>query len=557
MNELEPPARAEPGRLPEGYYLDNFETVLRDVRGRYGDLLLPRERERIDTFLALPLAARRIYVRMLTRRGPWFRRDRLRYPEVPDLEAALADLAGAGFCALGGASPGERAALLGRGELQALLAGLELPRRGTREELAQALAGAAPERLAGAVDPVAPLEGDWARLCCFLFFGNGEQGLTDFVLADLGRTRFEAYPLDPGARLFQARADVDFLLDLGRLRERWAEAEADDDRAALVQLTDVLLATSPRPGVRQQRRFHHLLGDLGRAWERRGERARALACYETCRLPPARERRVRLLAAAGQLRRAAEQAAAMAEAPWDVGEERFAGRFLRRLARDHNLAAAWVLTHPAPEPVPQVTLRLPRHPSGSVEQAVLAAAAADGWQGWFTENALWRGLFGLAFWEILFAPLPGAFQHRFQAAPADLAGPEFFERRRPAIAARLAALAEPGAFAREILATAAAKRGLANVLVAWRALPPELLEGVLAALPGAAAVDLLAAMAPNPLAFASGFPDLFLVRPDPPRCKLWEVKGPGDTLRPEQERWLRHFNRAGIEARVARVVFRG
>ena len=204
--------------------------------------------------------------------------------------------------------------------------------------------------------------------------------------------------------------------------------------------------------------------------------------------------------------------------------------------------------------MPQLTLRLPRHPTGSVEQAALAAAASDGWTGSFTENTLWRGLFGLALWDLLFAPVPGAFQHRFQAAPADLAGPEFFERRRPAIEARLAALAEPGALAREVRATAAAKRGLANVLVAWRALPPDLLETVLAALPGPAAVSVLAAMAPNPLAFASGFPDLFLVRDG--RCRLWEVKGPGDVLRPEQERWLRHFLQAGLDARVVRVEYR-
>ena len=48
----------------------------------------------------------------------------------------------------------------------------------------------------------------------FLFFGNGDQGLTEFVLTDIGRVHFEDYPVDPGGRLFQAREDVDFLLAL-------------------------------------------------------------------------------------------------------------------------------------------------------------------------------------------------------------------------------------------------------------------------------------------------------------------------------------------------------
>ena len=60
-------------------------------------------------------------------------------------------------------------------------------------------------------------------------------------------------------------------------------------------------------------------------------------------------------------------------------------------------------------------------------------------------------------------------------------------------------------------------------------------------------------MAPNPTAWRSGFPDLFLHRAG--ACMLWEVKGPGDVLRPEQERWLAIFNRAGLEARVAWVEY--
>ena len=91
----------EPEPLPEAYYLHHFETVLHDVRSRYDDLLLPRERERTETFLTLPVSARRLYVRMLTRKGPWFRQDGLRYPEIPDLPGALDALARAGFCALG------------------------------------------------------------------------------------------------------------------------------------------------------------------------------------------------------------------------------------------------------------------------------------------------------------------------------------------------------------------------------------------------------------------------------------------------------------------------
>ncbi len=550
-----------PGPLPGGYYLLNFQTVLQDVQGRCADLLRPGERELAERFLALPVQARRLYVRMLTRKGPWFRLDGLRYPEIPDLGEALAVLRGAGFAAAGdAAAPEDLLPLARKEEILEWLRDPPQARSRSRGDLAASLLarggpGLGPA-LAAAVPAAAPLHLDWARLMFLLFFGNGDQDLTDFILADTGRVRFETYPLDPGGRLFQSREDVDFLLALQDLRGAFGSAARDGDLQALGRITDALLATCPHPGVRQQRRFHRLLNDLGLEWERRREPDRALGCYALSRLPPARERAARILAGRGRLHAAAERAAEMAAAPWDVGEEQFAHRFLRRLARHENLAAAWVLTHRSPEPVPEVRLLLPGPRPGTVEQAALEAARAEGWDGFFSENVLWRALFGLALWEVLFAPVPGAFQHRFQAAPADLGGPDFFLRRSGLVEARLARLAEPGAFAREVRAAAGAKRGIANVFVNWRALDPSWLERALDALPGAAAVSVLAAMAPNPLAFASGFPDLFLFRPDPPRCRLWEVKGPGDALRPGQERWLRHFNRAGIDARVARVEYR-
>jgi len=534
--------------LPPGYYLDDFETVLRDVAGRYGDLLHPGERERLAAFAQLPLGARRIYVRMLTRQGPWFRPEQFHYPEIEDLPGALAALAAAGFCSA--EAPLEAlVALLRKDELVACLRQGGVPCRPAqpREQLAALVlqAGLRPDLAA-----VAPLGQAWVRLIFFLFFGNGEQDLTDFVLAGLGRIQYEAYPVDPGERLFQARADVDFLLTLRELREAFEQAA---DAPALEALTALLLAMDPHPGVRQQRRFHRLLNEVGRAWERQARPDRALACYALSERPPARERTVRLLAAGGDLDAAREAALAMAAAPLEVAEERFARQYLRRAARRDPLAAQWLLRHPDPEPVPEVRLTLPRHPSGSVEQAALEAARREGWDGLFTENALWRGLFGLAFWDVLFAPVPGAFQHRLQAAPADLGSPAFFARRKEAFERRFLELeAGPGS---AILAMAQAKRGLANVFVSWRHLPQELLATALEALPPAAVLSVLRAMAPNPLAFDNGFPDLFLFRAQAPRVLLWEVKGPGDALRPEQERWLTHFNRAGVQAAIAWVKY--
>lgn len=542
-----------PRPLPTGYYLDYFRAVLQDVGARYGDLLHGEERDRLVSFARLPEEAQRLYVRMLTRQGPWFRLDSLRYPEIADGPAAADALLQAGFClGPGHAAPEALVALLRKDELLEALALLHVPcpRTMLRAELAQRLLdhGEAPRVLAG-VKALAPAGLDWVRLVLFLFFGNGDQDLSAFVLADLGHVRYEDYPIDPVGRRFQTRQDVDFLLDLGAVREA---LEAGQD---LEDLTALLRRMDPHPGVRQQRRFQRLLNEVGRAWERRERFDQALACYALGERPPARERTARILAAQGRLREAATLALAIADQPRDVGEERFARTFLKRLARQEDLAASWCARNPEPEPVPDFRLTLPRHPSGSVEAAALEAARQEGWDGFFTENTLWNALFGLAFWDELFAPAPGAFLHRFQSAPADLGSPDFHANRSAALGDRLAQLAAPGALARTLLAVAERKRGVANAFVNWRGLPATELEAALTCLPAQAVLSVLATMAPNPTAFRSGFPDLFLYRPASRECALWEVKGPGDALRPEQERWLKHFRREGVDARVVWVKY--
>jgi fanconi-associated nuclease 1 len=53
-------------------------------------------------------------------------------------------------------------------------------------------------------------------------------------------------------------------------------------------------------------------------------------------------------------------------------------------------------------------------------------------------------LFGLLFWDIIFAPIEGAFETPFQSAPLDIAEETFFHARAGLIAQRLDQLEEPG-----------------------------------------------------------------------------------------------------------------
>ena len=83
---------SEPALLREGYYLDNFHTLLDHVEARYADLFASAERAFLADFRALDLAAQRLWVRLISRRGPCFRVDRLSYPEIGALADPIARL---------------------------------------------------------------------------------------------------------------------------------------------------------------------------------------------------------------------------------------------------------------------------------------------------------------------------------------------------------------------------------------------------------------------------------------------------------------------------------
>jgi len=537
--------------LPEAYYLLHFETLVEDACGRYGDLLRPEERNRVEAYRGLPRGSRCLLVRMLLRRGPWFPEQSLRYAEVGDPAPFLVQLVTAGFCLGPDEAPLEALLpLLTRQDLARHLAALGIahPRsakRGDLEALLRTQEGLL-ERLRGELRPVSlAQEGLWTLLA-FLFFGNFEQDLSSFVVAELGHVRYADYAVDPEARLFQSREDVDFLLSIRDLKE-----ELGTHPEALPRITEAALALAPHPGIRQQRRYQGLLNELGRAWERLGDNTSALACYSRSERPPARERRVRVMAAQGRLEEALSLALELAEGPLDQGEARFARIFLHRHHRQCPAAQAWLETHRAPDPPVERRIVLEHPPLGRVEEAALEAARAEGWEGFFAENHLWRALFGLVFWDELFAPVPGAFQHRFQNAPLDIQG--FYEPRQKDIEARLTELTGGGSPLRLILGNADRHWGTACRFLSWKHLDRADLCAAVTRIPPALLARVLGTMARNPLAFDSGFPDLFLYRPGDEAWSLWEIKGPGDALRPEQAWWLEQFRAAGASAWVVRV----
>lgn len=547
-----------PRELPEGYYLDNFERLLATVAERYGDLLLPAEQAFAAGFAALSQPARRLYVRLLSRKGPLVRRDRLSYREIPDLGAAAAELVAAGFADAGADLPAEtHLALLLREELIALAGelGLSLQRAVKRPEAQAALELAADPRLLSLLlarwPALRPLRLEVVQLFRLLFFGNLYQDLKDFVLNDLGVTEFESYDLSRELRLFDSRHAIDSELQLRLLRQAVGRHLWEGEFEAALQLVKGLLATWGEWHERSLRHADGILTAVAQAAERIGQQPLALALYERAGRPPARERRARLLAAAGRLDEALALCREIEAEPRDETEATFAPFFRGKLER---------LLEPSRKKtrrVPPATFELAvDRGTVSVERQALEALAGLGRRGVYAENWLWKTLFGLAFWDIVYAPVPGAFHHPFQYGPRDLDSPTFRHARAEAIEKRLAELAADEDLRPRLFEVFGRKNGKANALVSWHTGCRESLDLALGLIRGPHLAKVADRLSRDLGRYRRGLPDLLVESPVSPGFELWEVKGPGDQLRPEQKSWLDYLNAHGLPAGVLKLRWR-
>ncbi|MDH0648664.1 VRR-NUC domain-containing protein, partial [Pseudomonas sp. GD03867] len=298
------------------YYLHNFRQVLNWVEQRYADLLDKQEHDFIRAFAVLPTPAQALLVRMVMRKGEWFRSDKLVYAEIGDTDAALQPLLALGWVDANTPLAVETlCGLLRKDELVHCFAQrLTRPRAGKAELLAQLQALQLPARPLAewfADFPAQLLHWRLQPLCDrlrLLFFGNLYQDWSDFVLADLGLLRYEQVPFSDDSRALRQRVDIDLAMALHRCAERLEQGDAPAELLATLEGFD---SANPWLGRRRAR----LLFSLGQQCERQGDWAQALLIYAGCAHPEARIRQVRVLERSEQWQLAHALASDMAAAP--------------------------------------------------------------------------------------------------------------------------------------------------------------------------------------------------------------------------------------------------
>ncbi|KAF6176446.1 hypothetical protein GIB67_010083 [Kingdonia uniflora] len=193
-----------------------------------------------------------------------------------------------------------------------------------------------------------------------------------------------------------------------------------------------------------------------------------------------------------------------------------------------------------------------------VEQLALQYYAAEGggWQGVHTESGIWMTIFGLLMWDVIFSDVSDVFLTKFQTAPLDLGTDNFYIARKSLIESHLSKIHD--GMAEEILITSWELHvGTSCRGVNWDRHPLSDLRAAVTCVGGPSLASLCRLLAQDYKSWSSGMPDLLLWRffgeYKGGEAKLVEVKGPKDSLSEQQRAWLLLLMDIGFSTEICKV----
>ncbi len=528
------------GPLPTFYYHEHFIEMLDFVAEHYAHAFLRPHADFVEDFRQLPKEAQCLYVRLVNRKGRVFARNRLRYPELGDLQPVLDRLADQRWVRIPAAEHfGEMLDFLTRDDLYRVLlpriAGL--PRSMKKTQLVEfAKENLAAAEFMSALDTDRVLvqgRANEVSYLLFLYFGRIRNSLSQFTMRDLGLVRTQSLGGAYEPR-FDDRAEA--------LENFFYASRLHQLRRSTIE--DV--AEWPEPNFSSSSRLRDELAyEAGRQLEKSGSADAALRLYEAGESARCSERVVRLLLSGNRRDEAQRFLERCLDSPrsdeeWLVARDLYERKFCKKRTSDSTdlLRAGEVVD-------------IDESRSGAPERAVVDYFNALGHAAFRSENLLWRTLFGLLFWDELFGNDDAAMASPFDFLPASLTSGKFYEQHTETIAATLALLAEPARAKQKILMASTRHYGKANGVFRWRESMNDAVMALLDHSAPASIARILERMARDYENHRYGYPDLLVIDEEGPR--FVEVKTEGDQLRRNQVLRINQLREAGFRADVVRV----
>ena len=518
--------------------------MLHFVETNYNHVLSAQEHQFSQHFKALSFGAQCLYVRLVNRRGRCFTIASLRYAEIRNLPSAINELLSQHFVTSPKPSDHDDVLnMLTRAQLVTALQSMSIPVKSTTKKAElMALAGnyLTPERLLTALPVIQIIvQGhvETVAFLLFLYFGQRQQGLTQFTMRDLGLVRAHSLEDNYEPR-FSDREDAQqafyFASSLEALELRGCEAET--------LYNDV--HDWPTPLDKKVADLRDSLAiALGKRLEQQPDLA--LEVYRKGESVTCTERIVRLLLSTNRRDEAKAYLEQCIATPTSDEEALFATDIYQRKFDKKRTSTVTDVLRDAP------IISLDDAYRGSPEWAAVMYFERQGQQAFRAENRFWRTLFGLLFWDLIFESYSPARSSPFERLPAILTDNRFWTVHQKAIEERLALLSDYRELQHHLLKTIAKQFGAVNGVFRWRQSTLDAINAFIAVAPASATAEILRLFCQDYLSAKHGYPDLLVI--DGSTIRFVEIKAEGDQLRRNQLLRLKQLNDAGISASVMRV----
>ncbi|KAM1462965.1 hypothetical protein TB2_046946 [Malus domestica] len=596
-------------------YQENFCVFIHEVLRNNSHLLIDDEKNFMELFTSLADDSQRLFVRLYMRKGPWFRLSSISYPEVTEPEQAVKELSATGYTSCFGITNElcddeikEILHLLTVSELREMLCMLKQNgNRGMRKQdlIASLLSLYIDESCTLLPNMVLDRTGVCVRISSKaealiwraerLFFLNGEQDLSAFLLVDLGIVKYPTYKCTVSQQIFSGRDGLlayEEAIEVAQIIDQALDGSNNGivlkciniaDARMSSEVTQFLTSESMAPflscfsaphvyskvvllGISFLEREHrysdaiYLLKRLLKCFTCDGRRG-----YWTLRLSIDLEQM-------GYLNESLSVAENGLLDQWVRAGSRVA--LQRRVLRLGKPPRRWktpsfaesvkrkiVEVHVQGRPLNSVIGMKSRFygedgEQCGVEQLALQHYAGEGWQGVHSESGIWLTIFGLLMWDIIFSDIPNVFRTRFQIAPLDLQTDSFYLVRKSHMESHLQKIHD--GMAEEILITSwELHEGTSCRGVNWDRHSLSELRAAVTCIGGPCLASFCRHLAQDYRSWSSGMPDLLLWRfhgKYKGEAKLVEVKGPRDRLSEQQRAWLLLFMDCGFNAEVCKVI---
>lgn len=539
--------------LPEKYYLDNFKYVLNFVLAKYEPLLSATELDFISHFMSLSEDAQCLYVRISNRKGQFFRKEKLNYPEIKNLDQAHEELLENNLLTSQPLLEIEECFQLiniyNKPEIIQLLKSQEIDvdKKLKKDELILSLLESQDtESLIqlfysdAIITQGAREELDMIKL---FFFGHNHGDMSDFVIRDVGHVKFMEVDESKLGTSFDSREEAEAVMQLSQISKEFYLLEEAVSPIAIYEWFKEIEIGYFLDMEKAKRRTDKLLHKVGYHLEKHKHYEEALELYHLSSAAPLRERRIRIYNKQKEFEKSLELAQQILTNPNDNKEYYIALDVINKLEKKLKTTTL--------RQKEGTTIPVDISFQHQVEQGTLTYFESQGYKGCHSENSICRNVFGLFFWEEIFDPQYNSIHQPLQRGPSDIYGKDFYEKRKEAIVRKLELIKSKKQLSKVLNQSIAHYQGTSNPFVHWEEDMIEAMWQFLAFAKLKQIKSLLSEMAIDPKNRSTGFPDLFIWKEK--EYAFYEVKSPNDHLSENQLFWLERFAEWGIHSEIALV----